>query len=134
MEVQDLLTNVSYVTDQRGRRQAVMLDLDIWEALLVQLQNNVSSSSVSAADHEAMAREEEAYQALHPELLKKYAGQHVAIYQGQLVDHDADAETLYLRVRRAYPDVFVLITPVLATAEEEYVVRSPRFMPDRTRS
>lgn len=125
MEVQDLLANVSYVTDQRGKRQAVMLNLDIWDALLVQLQNNESAPALSSASHQEMAREEKAYQALHPELLKKYAGQHVAIYQGQLVDHDASAEALYVRIRRAYPKAFVLITPVLATAEEEYVVRSP---------
>jgi hypothetical protein len=76
----------------------------------------------------AMAREEAAYQAMHPELVQSYLGQHVAVYEGELVDHDQDGTALYLRVRKKYPGKFVLITPVEKQAEESYVVYSPRLV------
>ncbi|MEW5988681.1 MAG: DUF5678 domain-containing protein [Chloroflexota bacterium] len=76
----------------------------------------------------AMAREEAAYQRLHKKLLDLYAGQYVAIAHEQLVDHDPDGATLYLRVRRQFPGEFVLITPVQPQPEEEYVVYSPRLV------
>ena len=38
----------------------------------------------------AMTHEEKAYQEMHEELFAKYPGQHVAIYQGKLVDYDKD--------------------------------------------
>jgi hypothetical protein len=42
-------------------------------------------------------------------------GQHVAIYGGQLVDHDQDFAALFERIEKAYPDEFVW----LATVGEE---------------
>ena len=56
----------------------------------------------------AMLREIEAYHRLHPELLAKFKGQHVAIYQGQLVDHDPDSELLLERTLARFPDQVVL--------------------------
>jgi len=39
---------------------------------------------------------------MRDELLKVYLGQHVALYQGKLVDHDEDAARLEKRVRERY--------------------------------
>jgi hypothetical protein len=75
----------------------------------------------------AMAREEAAYRAMHQELVRRYLGQHVAIYEGKLVDCDQDGVSLCLRVRKKYPGKFVLITPVEKKAEESCVVYSPRL-------
>lgn len=77
----------------------------------------------------AMLREVEAYHRLHPELLKKYKGQHVAIYQGQLVDHDTDVEALLLRTMARFPDEVVLMRKVEESPEVVLRFRSPRLLP-----
>lgn len=63
----------------------------------------------------AVEREMAAYIAMHPILKQKYMGQHVAVYHGELVDHDKDFGALYERIEKAYPDEFVW----LATVEDE---------------
>lgn len=80
-------------------------------------------------EDEAVTREREAYIALHPTLLKQYPNEHVAIYRGELVDHDIDALALSLRIYQRFPDQFVWIAPVKPQALEEWTVRSPRFEP-----
>jgi hypothetical protein len=84
----------------------------------------VTTSSASA--ERDVAREEAAFYRLHPELWQKYPGQYVAIYNEEVVDHDVDQVSLYLRVKAQYPGQFVWIAPVKETAAEEYVIRSPR--------
>lgn len=125
MHIQDLLKSVQYVTDSNGRPQAVLVNWHAWQALLAQIQPAEASAPPTARDI-AMSQEEAAYRALHRQLLATYAGQHVAIYQGQLVDHDVSAAALYLRVRQQYPGQFVLMTPVTENAIETYTVYSPR--------
>ena len=44
--------------------------------------------------HEAVEREKQAYIAMHSQLLENYAGKHVAIHAGQIVDHDEDGVAL----------------------------------------
>ena len=56
--------------------------------------------------------EVQAYIALHPSLLQHYLGQWVAIYQGELVDHDWDEEALMLRRLQRFPEEAVLIRQV----------------------
>ena len=60
----------------------------------------------------AVTREMEAYVALHPSLKTDYLGQHVAILDGQLVDHDADPAALYQRIATRYTDRFVWMTAI----------------------
>lgn len=76
---------------------------------------------------EALERERQAFIALHPLLLEKYAGEEVAIYQGQLIDHDRDGIALSRRIYAKYPDRFVWIAPVRAQPIEELRFRSPRI-------
>ncbi|MCE7987042.1 MAG: hypothetical protein DYG89_38205 [Caldilinea sp. CFX5] len=75
----------------------------------------------------AMAREDEAYQRLHPALAQQLLGYYVAIYQGQVVDHDLDEDALLERRRRNYAGKVVLVRRVEAEAVRELVLRSPRF-------
>ena len=126
MYVDELLQTAQYVTDNKGQRQAVLLDMSVWETLIQQLEFT-SDDSVGTAWEMAMAREEAAYQVMHEELLTKYANQHVAIYHEKLIDHDKDGTELYKRVRQKYADEFVLITPVEPEAEETYQILSPRI-------
>lgn len=71
----------------------------------------------------AVAREREAFLALHPTLLLQYPNEYVAIHHGQLVDHDEDGLALTLRVYQRFPDEFVWIAPLKANALEEWVIR-----------
>lgn len=66
-----------------------------------------------------MNRNVATYQALHAQLAKIYLGQYVAIYQGQLVDYDADPIVLLQRIRAKYPDQVMLRRKVEPVAERE---------------
>lgn len=70
-----------------------------------------------------LGHEMEIFRALHPMLLQTYHNQFVAIRQGQLIDHDPDQLSLYLRVDEQYPDEVILIKQVLPSIEEVYNIR-----------
>lgn len=63
-------------------------------------------------EQQAIHAETETFWAKYDDLLAQYAGQHVAMYQGEVVDHDADAAVLEKRVRLRFGRLPVLIAPV----------------------
>lgn len=63
-------------------------------------------------EREAIHAETEAFWDMHDELVKKHEGEHVALYQGEVVDHDEDASRLERRVRKQRGELPVLIAPV----------------------
>jgi hypothetical protein len=60
----------------------------------------------------------------------QYAGGYVAIYNGQLVDHDTDYGALFERIDDRYPDTFVWLTRVGDESMGTIRFRSPRFVED----
>jgi hypothetical protein len=74
-----------------------------------------------------IARELEAYESQREALLSGYEGQFVAVHDGQIIDHDRDELTLYLRIRERYPLIGVLIKQVNAEPERVLHIRSPRI-------
>jgi hypothetical protein len=80
-----------------------------------------------AETQRAIHHEAEVFRAQHAELLGKYPGRYVAMYQGQVVDDDLDQVVLLARVELKYPDLPVLIAQVLPEPEEIYTVRSPHL-------
>ena len=72
-------------------------------------------------------REKNAFRRLHTALLEQYIGEYVAIYGGELVDHDANQAELVARIDKKYPDLFVLIRPVRQGPEIVYEHRSMRW-------
>ncbi len=76
---------------------------------------------------EKLDQETVAYEAMHNQLLATYAGEHVAIYNGQLVDHDSDFLSLVDRIDSLYPDEVVLIKRVTPLPERVLRVYSPRL-------
>ncbi len=82
----------------------------------------------TASQEKAMAQEVAAYQSMLAELVTQYDGAYVAIYQGQLVDHDADELALLRRLDAHYPDEIVLMKQVRAEPLPELRIRSPRFV------
>ncbi|MEZ4710265.1 MAG: DUF5678 domain-containing protein [Caldilineaceae bacterium] len=69
-----------------------------------------------------------AFRELHPALLKKYPNQYVAIYQGKLVDHDANKIALLDRIEKTYSTDFVLVRSIYKEPEREFYFRSPRYI------
>ena len=63
-------------------------------------------------EREAIHAETEAFWDMHDELVKEYEGEHVALYQGEIVSHDVDASRLERRVREQFGELPVLIAPV----------------------
>lgn len=68
-----------------------------------------------------------AYMAMHSRLMRDYAGQYVAVFNGQLVDHDADETALLRRIETSFPDDVVLLKRVAPIPEPEIRIRSPRL-------
>ncbi|MCP4356723.1 MAG: hypothetical protein GY796_01735 [Chloroflexi bacterium] len=68
------------------------------------------------------------YKKLHPQLVKQYLGKFVAIFQGELVDHDADKEALFFRIKENFPDQVVLQRQVLPDPDPLLHFRSPRLL------
>ena len=68
-----------------------------------------------------------AYKRLHPQLLKSYLGEYVAIHEGQLVDHDQDPIVLLQRMRSNYPEQVILRRRVEPIVEREIQIRHPRI-------
>lgn len=82
------------------------------------------------ADEAKIDLEDAAYEAMHPELFEKYAGQYVAIHKGKLVDVDEDPMALYLRMDERFPDEVILIKQVTELPEPDLYVPSFRLLPD----
>ncbi len=72
-----------------------------------------------------MKEEQAAFQAMKPDLLRRYEGQYVAIHNGELVDYDSDQTTLALRINDQYPNTAVLIKKVSPEPDKILHMRSP---------
>ena len=110
----ETVTQVRKLAAQVGEQPEALVERAVRQYLRAETQR--------AIHHEA-----EAFRAQHTELLCKYPGRYVAMYQGQVVDDDLDQVALLARVEVKYPDLPVLIAQVQSEPEEIYTVRSPRW-------
>ena len=106
--------------DELARAQGLSLE---------QVMDNAVRHYLRQARREKIQVEAEHYRALHTQLRAQYPDQHVAIHEGQLVDHDADAEALVRRLHERYGSTPVLVTHVNSQPVPEYVVRRPQLDP-----
>jgi hypothetical protein len=115
-----------------AERQAVASGQDVADVLVEAIHPDtaVDDEELTYEPNEAVEREEQAYQRLHSLLWQKYPDQHVAIYGGELVDHDPDGVALSLRIYQRFPDEFVLITQVEADPDRPLQMCSPHFAQD----
>ncbi len=65
-----------------------------------------------AMEQEAIHKETEAFWTMREQLRAQYSGQCIALYQGNVVDHDVDVSRLEQRVRERFGLLPVLIGPV----------------------
>ncbi len=81
-----------------------------------------------ALAHEQKIREESIrFRAQHSALRAAYAGEYVAMRNGEVLDHGTDVHGLYLRMRERFGDEPILIAPVTDFPTPTYQMRSPRF-------
>ncbi len=79
-----------------------------------------------------MEKEAAAYEAMREEMVAQYLGQYVAVFQGKVVDHDADISALVDRLDEHYPDEVVLVREVHEGPDRVLRMRSPRLIRDRS--
>ena len=123
---------------ERAQQFAQRRQQDMEEAISALVEQGLAADEAEdAAENEvvdwtapdpAVARERQAYRLLHPQLKAQYLGRYVAIFQGQLIDHDSDPAALATRVKAKHPDKFVFITQVRQEPVRTIVVRSPRIV------
>lgn len=83
------------------------------------------------ARREKIRLETEWYQTAHAELKKRYEGQHIAIHEQQVIDHDQDVTALAGRIRQQYGRTPILITQVHDQPVPEFAIRRPQLVRDK---
>lgn len=130
----DVKVSLSQFTYERVKQWAVIQQQDVETTIAEYLDNSLPSLDTlpipPAEPDPAVERERSAYLRLYPQLQKTHAGDHVAIYGGQLVDFDTDEAALFARIDDKYPDEFVWLARVDDPPEREIKLRSPRFVAD----
>ncbi len=76
------------------------------------LANDWLEEQLWDAKRRKIEEEAERFQAQHSELLSRYSGQHVAMRDGIVIDHDLDLVALHNRVRAKSGEEPILIAPV----------------------
>ena len=90
------------------------------------LANDWLEEQLWDAKRKKIEEEAERFRAQHAELLAKYAGQHIAMREGIVLDHDADLVALHQRVRAHYCEEPILIAPVTAEPIQKIKVLGAR--------
>ena len=112
---------------ERARRVAQSQDRDIADVVAEALEQGLPAIEADSKKPTDREREKQTFHRLHPELWQKYPLEYVAVYDGELVDHDPDRVALLQRVDEQYPDLFVLVRQVREEPEIVYEHRSVRW-------
>ncbi|MCX6045827.1 MAG: hypothetical protein NT075_12000 [Chloroflexi bacterium] len=102
------------------------------------IDEKTDSQATNAADHEhspfyqdpqtqTMDKEIAAFETMKAELIVHYLGRYVAIFQGAVVDCDADKGALLDRIVQSHPHEVVLVRYVRRTPRPPFRLRSPRL-------
>ena len=91
------------------------------------LINEAISGYLQRFSHEKIEAEAQAFERMHETLKEQYFGQFVAVHNGQMVDADADFETVFLRVQARFGRIPILIRRVSEKPTTELRFRSPRL-------
>jgi len=124
----NLFTRAKQLTQVRKQKSTDEL-VDLLDQILASAEQSEAGIEEEAwVDNDpALAREMQAYIAMHPALKKTHFGKHVAIYEGRLIDSDQDYDTLTRRIDAQYPNQFVWVSTVEEESIKTFVFRSPRL-------
>jgi hypothetical protein len=128
--IEQITISIPQTLYRRARELARSRNRPVDDVLVELLDQVLPPDENEAVDDEetAVKREMQAYITLHPMLKEKYLGQHVAIYEGKLIDVDQDYGALYQRIDAQYPNEFVWLATVEEEAMPTLVFRSPRLL------
>lgn len=111
----DLVTSLEEVTRQQGEKME-----DVLAGLVQEYLRQVRRDKIR--------QEMKWYQTSHAALKESYPRQHVAIHEGQVVDHDPDVTLLAQRIRQHYGRIPILITQITDDPVPEFTIRHPRLV------
>ena len=111
----ELAESLREIANKQGQSFERVLDDLVWQY-------------VRQARREKISHECRYYERMHSTLKEEYLGQHVAIHEGQLVDHDVDPMALAQRIRERYGRIPVLVTRVSEEPFPEFSIRRPRLV------
>lgn len=120
--VPTVFTQIRTLVQPLSAEQRLQLIQDI--ASMTQVEEAAQKTPLPG---EQLALEEASWYALPAETRARYADQHVAIKNGQVVDQDADQRALYLRVRRRFGSTPVAILWAGWKEPPVFEIRSPRL-------
>ncbi|MEZ4705624.1 MAG: hypothetical protein R3A44_00375 [Caldilineaceae bacterium] len=114
---------------QRTERLAISSHKPTSQILVEQLAAAQAIPAPPSDDPEQLQLQQEAaaYKTMHPQLRVQFPDQWVAIYQGYLIDHDADEDALIARLAKAYPGCLVLVRQVEVEPERDIYIPSFRL-------
>ena len=116
----------------RGADLGDLLEQAVRDYFATDAQRDMAADEPWNGQRQQIELEQQSFVAQHDALLRTYAGQYIAMFQGCVIDHDVDRVALSLRVRNQYGNQPVLITMVRAEILQDIVVRSPRLLPLQT--
>jgi glutamyl-tRNA reductase len=105
----------------------IMIDPELYERVeKAALEQETSTNDIfsEAVQHylwelnrRKISEETRIYRQQHEQFKENYLGHYIAMFQGQVVDHDEDFQALHQRVRQQYKRQPVMITLVEETAD-----------------
>lgn len=111
---------------ERARRLARRQDRHVQDVVADALEQGLPLLETAFGPDE-WEHQVEAFRAMHAVWREQYPGEYVAVFQGQLVDHDLSFGVLLERIESLYPEESVLIRPVRDEPEIVYNQRSIRW-------
>jgi hypothetical protein len=113
---------------ERARQVARRQSRQVQDVVVEALEQGLPLLETSVVP-EQWEREIAAFHAMHATWHEHYVGEYVAVYHGELVDHDPNFGALLERIETRYPEEFVLIRPIQEEPEIVYYHRSIRWAP-----
>ena len=115
---------------EQVRRLALPLNTDDRLALIraiASLETPKHEPGIAPANVQTLEVEQEAWFARPAAERERYMGEYIAIHRGEVMDHDPDQRTLYLRVREQFGRQPVLIVKADWSAMPDFTLHSPRL-------
>jgi hypothetical protein len=121
------LRNFPRSVARQAKKAAAQRDMTLTQFIAFAVTETVKNSGAASHYGVELARDLEWYERHRAELVKVYPpGEHLAIVAEQVVDHDADASKLAVRLREKYGRRSILMPRADAATRPVVHLRSPR--------